>query len=52
LLSNSADELAKRAGVSRSTFTEHLRKAEGKVMTNFFPLLKLACKRDVPEKEK
>lgn len=46
-----ADELAKRAGVSRSTFTEHLRKAEGKVMTNFFPILKLACKRDAPRKQ-
>lgn len=40
----SADDLAKRAGLSRSTFTEHLRKAESKVMTNFFPILRLACK--------
>lgn len=46
-----ADELAKRAGVSRSTFTEHLRKAEGKVMTNLFPILKLACKREAPGKQ-
>lgn len=47
----SAEELAKRAGVSRSTFTEHLRKAEGKVMTNLFPILKLACRRDPPPKD-
>jgi predicted DNA binding protein len=46
-----ADELAKRAGVSKSTFTEHLRKAEGKVLTNVFPILRLACKRDVTGKE-
>ena len=46
-----ADELARRAGVSRSTFTEHLRKAEGKVMTNLYPVLRLACKRDLTGKK-
>jgi len=29
----------------------HWRRAEGKVMTNIFPVLKLACKREVPGKE-
>ncbi len=47
----SADDMAKRAGLSRSTFTEHLRKAEGKVMANVFPILRLANKRDSPKKE-
>lgn len=41
-----ADQLATRAGLSRSTFTEHLRKAENKVMTNVFPILKLATKHE------
>jgi predicted DNA binding protein len=38
----SADELAKKAGLSRSTFTEHLRKAESKLLTNLMPVLALA----------
>jgi predicted DNA binding protein len=41
-----AEELARKAGVSRSTFTEHLRKAEAKILTNLFPILKLACKNE------
>lgn len=32
----SADELAKRIGVSKSTLTEHLRKAENSVMNGLF----------------
>jgi predicted DNA binding protein len=36
-----ANEMAKRVGLSRSTFSEHLRKAEGKVIGNVFPVLKL-----------
>ena len=43
-----AEELVKRAGVSRSAYTEHLRKAEGKIMTNLSPILKLARKREPP----
>lgn len=46
-----ADELARRAGVSRSTLTEHLRKAETKILTNLYPVLKLAYKGDSPSKE-
>ena len=46
-----ADELARRAGLSRSTLTEHLREAESKVMANLYPILKLAYKGDMPSKE-
>jgi predicted DNA binding protein len=38
----SADEMARLAGLSRSTFMEHLRKAEGKLLINVLPLLKMA----------
>jgi predicted DNA binding protein len=37
-----ADEMAKKAGLSRSTFMEHLRKAEGKLLLNVLPLLKMS----------
>ncbi len=37
----SADELATKLGLSRSTLSEHLRKAESKIIGNMFPLLKL-----------
>jgi predicted DNA binding protein len=37
-----ADELARRAGLSRSTYTEHLRKAESKLLINLMPVLALA----------
>ena len=39
------DELAKRAGLSRSTYSEHLRKAESKVLSNIYPVIRLACRR-------
>ena len=35
------DYLAERAGVSRSTYSEHLRKAESKIISNLAPLIKL-----------
>jgi predicted DNA binding protein len=38
----SADEMARLASLSRSTFMEHLRKAEGKLLVNVLPLLKMA----------
>ncbi len=37
-----ADEMARLAGLSRSTFMEHLRKAEGKLLMNVLPLLKMS----------
>lgn len=37
----SADDMARIAGLSRSTFMEHLRKAEGKLLLNVLPLLKM-----------
>ena len=37
------DELAKRAGLSRSTYAEHLRKAEGKLLDNVCPLVQMAA---------
>ncbi|MBC7107264.1 MAG: helix-turn-helix domain-containing protein [Methanomassiliicoccales archaeon] len=36
-----AEEMARHLGVSRSTFTEHLRKAEAKLIANVFPVLKM-----------
>jgi predicted DNA binding protein len=38
----SADNLANRMGVSRSTFSEHLRKAERKLIANLYPVIRLA----------
>src|SRR5207245_10980155 len=35
------DRVAARAGVSRSTFGEHLRKAEMQILQNSYPFLKL-----------
>jgi len=37
------DYLAKRAGLSRSTYAEHLRKAEGKLLTNLSAIIQLAA---------
>ena len=37
------DALAKRAGLSRSTYGEHLRKAQAKLMSNLCPTIKLAA---------
>jgi len=39
-----ADAMAKKAGLSRSTFAEHLRKAESKVLSNIFPILEMASR--------
>lgn len=39
----SADEMARLTGLSRSTLMEHLRKAEGKLLLNVLPLLRIAC---------
>jgi predicted DNA binding protein len=39
----SAEEMARLAGLSRSTFMEHLRKAEGKLLANVLPILRMAC---------
>ncbi|NYT12762.1 MAG: hypothetical protein GKC03_09510 [Methanomassiliicoccales archaeon] len=38
----SADKLANRMGVSRSTFSEHLRKAERKLIANLYPVIQMA----------
>ena len=35
--------LARRAGLSRSTYAEHLRKAEGKLLTNLSAIIQLAA---------
>lgn len=37
------DELAKRAGLSRSTYAEHLRKAQNKMFENLCPLIQMAA---------
>jgi hypothetical protein len=37
------DYLSKRAGLSRSTYAEHLRKAEGKLLTNLSAIIQLAA---------
>ncbi|NIP36163.1 MAG: hypothetical protein GWN18_14555 [Thermoplasmata archaeon] len=39
------DKVAQRTGLSRSTFGEHLRKAEYEVLRNLYPFLKLRCCR-------
>ncbi|MDD1773521.1 MAG: helix-turn-helix domain-containing protein [Methanomassiliicoccales archaeon] len=39
-----ADAMAKRVGLSRSTFAEHLRKAESKVLFNIFPILQMVSR--------
>ncbi len=38
----SADDLATLMSISRSTLTEHLRKAEGRLMLNLLPILRMA----------
>ena len=40
------DKVAGRVGLSRSTFGEHLRKAEYEVLKNLYPFLKLRCCRE------
>jgi predicted DNA binding protein len=35
------DYLANRAGISRSTYSEHLRKADSKIISNLAPLIKM-----------
>lgn len=37
----SADELARALGLSRSTLSEHLRKAEGRLLLNVLPILRM-----------
>lgn len=39
----SAEEMAKMTGLSRSTLMEHLRKAEGKLLLNILPVLRISC---------
>lgn len=39
----SAEEMARLTGLSRSTLMEHLRKAEGKLLLNILPMLRIAC---------
>lgn len=39
-----ADSMARRFGTSRSTFAEHLRKAEWKVIANMYPVLKMVAR--------
>ena len=38
----SADELAKALGLSRSTLSEHLRKAEARLLLNVLPMVRMA----------
>jgi predicted DNA binding protein len=40
------DKVAEGMGLSRSTFGEHLRKAEHEVLRSLYPFLKLRCCRD------
>ncbi|MGD1061492.1 MAG: helix-turn-helix domain-containing protein [Methanomassiliicoccales archaeon] len=37
------DDLARRAGLSRSTYAEHLRKAQNKMFDNLCPLIQMAA---------
>jgi hypothetical protein len=37
------DDLARRAGISRSTYAEHLRKAESKLLENLCPVIQMAA---------
>jgi hypothetical protein len=39
-----SEGMARRSGLSRSTFGEHLRKAEYRVLSNIFPILKMVSK--------
>jgi predicted DNA binding protein len=40
------DELARRAGLSRSTFAEHLRKAQNKMFENLCPLIQMVAETE------
>jgi len=40
------DKVAKRTGLSRSTFGEHMRKGELQIMRNLYPLLKVRTYQD------
>jgi predicted DNA binding protein len=42
------DKVADKSGLSRSTFGEHLRKAELQIMRNLYPFLKLRCCQETP----
>jgi predicted DNA binding protein len=46
------ERLATRLGISRSTCTEHLRKAEAKLLANLFPVLKMASREKTIAKER
>jgi predicted DNA binding protein len=39
------DSMAQRAGVARSTYAEHLRKAQAKLLKNMFPLIRMSRER-------
>lgn len=39
------DALARRAKISRSTYSEHLRKAEAKLLSNLAPFIKMALEK-------
>lgn len=40
------EKVAKRTGLSRSTFGEHLQKGELQIMRNLYPVLKVRCQQD------
>lgn len=40
------DEVAEAVGISRSTFGEHIRKAEAELIRNLYPFLRLRCCRE------
>lgn len=48
---NKMERVAPREGISRSTFGEHLRKAQFQIMKNSYPLLKLRDVRVSPERK-